>query len=321
MRLFGSDRIAGLMEKLGLEEGQELSHPLLTSSIEKAQKRVEQQHFGIRKRTLEYDDVMNKQRAAIYGLRHEILTTEDTRKLALDFVRDAVTDRVEEAFNAKVRNEPVNLSEVRNWLERTVPVTWNDADFSHDDATALVEAIMARVDEAYALKEQAELPEDTRFLERFIMLNAIDNLYQAHLYNMDDLRQNVQLRSYGQRDPLVEYKQEAFKIYQTLMVGIKDAVVTNLFRLTVHRNPPAGSDQSTATAPTSALPRPPLPEASRPASYHTLHQQLGQFEGTAAGRPAQPAQPQTIHRETPKVGRNDPCPCGSGKKFKNCHGR
>ena len=319
MRLFGSDRIAGLMEKLGLEEGQELSHPLLTRSIEKAQKRVEQQHFGIRKRTLEYDDVMNKQRSAIYGLRHEILTTEDTRALAMDFVRDAVTDRVEEAFAAKVRNESLPLGELRTWLGRTIPIPMPEETFAATDTPEhLVDAVMAQIDAAYAIKEQGEIPEDSRYLERLIMLNSIDNLYQAHLYNMDDLRQNVQLRSYGQRDPLVEYKQEAFKIYQTLMTGIKDAVATNLFRLQIRRQPIPGAPGEDAHARPAA---PPLPMPPRPAAFQTVHQQLGQFEGTAAGRPAQPAQPQTIHRDTPKVGRNDPCPCGSGKKYKNCHGR
>ena len=330
MRLFGSDRIAGLMERLGLEEGQELSHPLLTRSIEKAQKRVEQQHFAIRKRTLEYDDVMNKQRTAIYSLRYEILTTEDTRSLIMDFLRDAVMDRVEDAFNARVRNEPLNLTEVRNWLSRTVPIPIPEETFAQDGSPdQMTDAIMEHVEAAYALKEQNELPEATRWLERYIMLNSIDNLYQEHLYNMDDLRQNVQLRSYGQRDPLVEYKQEAFKIYQALMTGIKDSVATSIFRyrMKAQRETPNANDESAGEKQekgSKALPPKMhvdgLPETPRAGSFQTLHQQLGQFEGTAAGRPAQ-ERARTIHRETPKVGRNDPCPCGSGKKYKNCHGK
>ena len=331
MRLFGSDRIAGLMERLGLEEGQELSHPLLTRSIEKAQKRVEQQHFAIRKRTLEYDDVMNKQRTAIYALRHEILSTEDTRSLIMDFIRDAIMDRVEDAFNARVRNEPLNLTEVRNWLSRTVPIPIPEEAFAQDGSPdQMADAIMEHVEAAYALKEQSEIPEATRWLERYIMLNSIDNLYQEHLYNMDDLRQNVQLRSYGQRDPLVEYKQEAFKIYQTLMTGIKDSVATSIFRYrmkTQQRETPndkndAQSEKQENNSKTlpSKMNVGGLPEMPRANNFQTVHRQLGQFEGTAAGRPAQ-ERAQTIHRETPKVGRNDPCPCGSGKKYKNCHGR
>jgi len=211
------------------------------------------------------------------------------------------------------------LGELRTWLERTIPIPMPEETFAATDTPEhLVDAVMAQIDAAYAIKEQGEIPEDSRYLERLIMLNSIDNLYQAHLYNMDDLRQNVQLRSYGQRDPLVEYKQEAFKIYQTLMTGIKDAVATNLFRLQIRRQPIPGAPGEDAHARPAA---PPLPMPPRPAAFQTVHQQLGQFEGTAAGRPAQPAQPQTIHRDTPKVGRNDPCPCGSGKKYKNCHGR
>ena len=162
------------------------------------------------------------------------------------------------------------------------------------------------------------------------MLNSIDNLYQEHLYNMDDLRQNVQLRSYGQRDPLVEYKQEAFKIYQTLMTGIKDSVATSIFRYrmkTQQRETPndkndAQSEKQENNSKTlpSKMNVGGLPEMPRANNFQTVHRQLGQFEGTAAGRPAQ-ERAQTIHRETPKVGRNDPCPCGSGKKYKNCHGR
>ena len=319
MRLFGSDRIASIMDRLGLEEGQELSHPMLSRSIEKAQKRVEQQHFGIRKRTLEYDDVMNKQRTAIYGLRHEILTTEDSRKLLMDFIRTAVGERVDAAFAARPKGEALDTTELQGWLNRTIPFSFAKEIFTDEknqkENEALIDAIMERIDEAYTIKETAEGPEASRWLERYIMLNALDNLYQMHLYDMDDLRQSVQLRSYGQRDPLVEYKQEAYNLYSTLLGGIKDAVCTNIFRYRLIRRTADDSRDVESPDGQSEDTR----RKQERAKIQMIHQSLGQFEGDSG--PARPAKTVTVRREHPKVGRNDPCPCGSGKKYKACCGR
>ena len=319
MRLFGSDRIASIMERLGMEEGQDLSHPLLTSSIERAQKRVEQQHFGIRKRTLDYDDVMNKQRSAVYELRHEIITTDDSRALLMRFIYTAVAERVEAAFASKVRGEALDTAPLQEWLGRTIPFPFAPETFqataSPDDLT---EAIMKRIEEAYQVKEQNEPPEATRWLERYVMLGAIDNLYQNHLYDMDDLRQSVYLRSYGQRDPLVEYKQEAFRLYETLMGGIKDSVCTNIFRYQLLHDED-GQTRLPDLDENGELAELPAAKAAMAQRIQTMHQQYGQF-GTEE-QPSQPMQPVTIRRDMPKVGRNDPCPCGSGKKYKNCHGR
>ena len=334
MRLFASDRLAAIMGRLGLEDGQELSHGMLTRAVEKAQRRVEQQHFSIRKRTLEYDDVMNKQRAAIYGLRHEILTTEDSRKLLMDFIRTAVGERVDAAFAARSRNTDLDTAELQEWLGRTIPFSFPPETFTkpenQKDAETLVQAIMDGIDQVYSLKEKVEGPEASRWLERFIMLDALDNLYQAHLYDMDDLRQSVQLRSYGQRDPLVEYKQEAYNLYSNLLNTIKDSVSMNIFRyrMVVRQQPASrgrgqeegdGEESQDAQKKKNALP-PAAPR--RPAgNIQTLHQSLGQFEGHGDDAPRKRQQPSTIRRQQPKVGRNDPCPCGSGKKYKACCGR
>lgn len=329
MRLFGSERIASIMERLGMQEGEELSHPMLSRTIENAQKRVEQQHFSIRKHTLEYDDVMNLQRSAIYKIRHDILVNEDSRSLVMDFVYTAVSERVEAAFAAKTRREGVDLSEVRNWLGRTVPISFPDSMFVGDNPGDVINAIMNRVDEAYAIKELGENPIDSRFLERYIMLNAIDNLYQEHLYNMDALRQSIQLRSYGQRDPLVEYKQEAYNLYENLMNHIKDDISVNIFRFSLKRvpaeQPEAPKEGGEGDAP-KAPAAPALPPRgighTQAQNLQTIHQQFQQFGGVE-GQAIRASQPggNTQRREAPKVGRNDPCPCGSGKKFKSCCGR
>ncbi|MGI5923479.1 MAG: preprotein translocase subunit SecA [Lentisphaeria bacterium] len=305
MRLFGSDRVASIMEKMGLQEGEELSHSLLNRSIEGAQRRVEQQHFAIRKRTLEYDDVMNKQRVTIYGLRKNILLAENPRELLMDFIYTAISEKVEGAFAARIKNEPVDFSVVREWLARTFPIGFAaDLFDSSRGQEGIAKSIMARIEDAYAIKVRMENPDALHWLERYIMLSAMDGLYQEHLYAMDALRQGVQLRSYGQRDPLVEYKQEAYEMFSRLMDSVKDDICANVFRLS-----------------TIALgPATPKPQAD----VREVHEAFNPFEGAGSGAPEQ-AEPQraaiTVRRAQPKVGRNEPCPCGSGKKYKACCGR
>ena len=306
MRLFGSDRVAGIMEKLGLEEGEELSHPILNRSIERAQRRVEQQHFAIRKRTLQYDDVMNKQRETIYGLRRDILLSDDPREKMMDFIYTTVAERSDAPFGMR-RNEsePANLTEVKDWLLHTFPIGFNPKAFANDtNQEVFCKSIIDIIDDAYKVKEQGDDPQSLRWLEMQIMLNAIDTFYQQHLYAMDDLRQGVQLRSYAQRDPLVEYKQEAYKMFSELMDNIKEEICTNVFR--------------SATSLTA------LHQMMASAPQQQVHDQLGQFGGMPGGSEEDELGIPTgitIRHQVPKVGRNDPCPCGSGKKYKKCCGR
>ncbi len=330
MRLFGSDRIAGIMERLGMKEGEELSHGFLNTSIERAQRRVEQHHFGIRKRTLQYDDVMNKQRQVIYGLRQQVLMTEDTRTLLFDFVFTSVCDRIEAARDEKGKS--LDAKALFDWLTQTFPIGFEQdeipSSLQASEVEPLARRIADRVDAAYQLKEKNENPEAIRWLERRIMLDGIDTLWQEHLFNMDNLRHSIQLRAYGQRDPLVEYKQEAFRLFSTLTDEVKDRILTNMFR-----------SATTLQAFQQIMSMLPMQE---------MHESFGQFAdvtaaptaGTSAGEAALPVDPMaggepatqelqpsvlppgvTLRREMPKVGRNDPCPCGSGKKFKQCCGR
>lgn len=306
MRLFGSDRVASIMEKMGLQEGEELSHSLLNRSIEGAQRRVEQQHFAIRKRTLEYDDVMNKQRVTIYGLRKSILLADDPRELLMDFIYTAISEKIDEAYAVRIKNEAVDFSVVREWLARTFPIGFGaDLFDSSRGQEGIAKGIMARIEDAYAIKVRMENPDALHWLERYIMLSAMDGLYQEHLYAMDALRQGVQLRSYGQRDPLVEYKQEAYGMFSRLMDTVKDDICANVFRLS-----------TIAIGPAKPKPQTDIQE---------VHEGFNPFEGAGSGGATETAEPQraaiTVRRAQPKVGRNDPCPCGSGKKYKACCGR
>ena len=340
MRLFGSDRIAGIMERLGMQEGEELSHGFLNRSIERAQRSVEQQHFTIRKRTLQYDDVMNKQREVVYGLRKQALLTDDPRELLFDIAFTAVSNRIETAQALPERGKEMDRKELLDWCVRTFPIGFEIEDLAwpegKPDAEALARRLLDKIDAAYQLKEKNENPDAIRWLERQIMLQGIDTLWQEHLYNMDNLRHSIQLRAYGQRDPLVEYKKEAYHLFSRLTEEIKDRILANMFR-----------SATTVQAFQHMISMLPTQE---------VHQQLGQFAGMA---PAAPAQPEpvatsesisttaygqagelppeggagaaasefqlpagiTIRRELPKVGRNEPCPCGSKKKFKQCCGK
>ena len=315
MRLFGSDRVANIMSRLGLEEGQELEHRWLNRSIETAQRRVEQHNFAIRKRTLEYDDVMNKQREIIYGFRGEIVRSDNVRENLFEIIADLIGTRAEEAFATRDEDLIVGFVE---WANTTFPIGARDAEFLAKDVTAQTAAdrIIAMVRHAYELKAGTEDPDALQFIERHIVLQSIDSLWQDYLRGMDSLREGVGLRAYGQRDPLVEYKREAYGMFTDLMDNIKTEIASRMFR--------SASSPESFESFLSSLPQ------------TLVHDEVSVFGPGATAAPQRPAQAgpgpsdpvgqairaaTPVRRDTPKVGRNDPCPCGSGKKYKKCCGR
>ena len=335
MRLFGSDRIVKYMEKMGLEEGQELTHPLLNRSIQQAQKRVEQHNFQIRKRTLEYDDVMNKQREVIYGFRNEIIHGQDVRDRLMDIIEEVVILKVEEFTTAEFDAGEWKIRQLADWVNLNFPLGMPEAEIARAAESgkeqpvsgsvfdglgpaqfAVCNFISERIRGAYELKISFEDPEKLATVERYTILTAIDKLWQEHLYEMDSLRYSIGLRGYGQRDPLIEYKAEAYKIFDELMVNVKTEICHNVFR--------------------SASSMMAFENFMRNVPQQTLHQSKAHsaadtapFGGGAQGKPsdvvseaaAAAAEKAKPRRTGPKVGRNDPCPCGSGKKYKHCCGR
>ena len=329
MRLFGSDRIGKVMEKVGLEENQELEHPLLNRSIETAQKRVEQHNFQIRKRTLEYDDVMNKQREVIYGFRDEIIRADDVQDRLMDIMEEVVIQKVMQ-FTTEETPDDWNVRALADWVNLTFPLGMPEGeilkaanaaseaptpDSIYDGLTpaqfAVCVFISDAVRNAYKLKISFENPDALKHVERQTILNAIDKLWQEHLYGMDSLRNSIGLRAYGQRDPLVEYKGEAFKMFEELMVGIKTEICRNIFlsasSLLAFENFLRKLPQKTVHQDTSAFGGPPPSGSSGGGD-------LVREANDAVSR-AKPI------KSGPKVGRNDPCPCGSGKKYKQCCGK
>ena len=338
MRLFGSDRISGWMERMGLQEGEELKHSWLNHSIQQAQKKVEQHNFQQRKRTLEYDDVMNKQRAVVYGFRNEIINSDDVRDRLLDIIEEVVVLKVEEFSSSDRDPAEWRVRPLSDWVNLNFPLGLPEGEIVKaaragkekpvDDSLygGLSEAQFAAcnfitdaIRKAYKIKVSFDDPAKLATVERYTILQAIDKLWQEHLYEMDSLRYSIGLRAHGQRDPLLEYKAEAFKIFDELMVNVKTEICHNTFRSASSmmafenylRNIPRQTQYSTSNPPPAA-PTPPAPDGKKASDVVS--------EAAAAAEAQAKTKAQPV-RTGPKVGRNDPCPCQSGKKYKQCCGK
>ena len=336
MRLFGSDRISGIMTRLGMEEGEALEHKWLNRSVETAQKRVEQQNFSIRKRTLEYDDVMNKQRSVVYELRGEILMSDKSHEHILDVFNDLILTQCEGFLFSAKDSSP---EELVDWVSELFPIalTVEDVNDFKGDPEGAAALIYKRVQESYELKCSMENQSVLPLMERAVFLRCIDEQWQDYLRAMDELRHGVNLRAYGQRDPLIEYKREAFEMFESLMTNIKTEVVSMAFRTTTVQNfemilDGAGANQANVqtlhadmnildsqphAAPVPAAAGVPsgVSQAAQ-AGFDAMIQSMG--DGVPGGAPRAHAISATARRP---AGRNDPCPCGSGKKYKKCCGR
>ncbi|MGF1655846.1 MAG: preprotein translocase subunit SecA [Verrucomicrobiales bacterium] len=307
MRNFGaSDRMTKIMERFGLEDGQELEHPWLNKSVENAQKRVEQRNYMIRKRTLEFDDVMNKQREVVYGYRNDIINTDNPRELIYEIIEEIVPDKVQEHLET-IDETPPDYPGLLSWCNNTFPLglTEEKAGFESRSSEENAEHVVQLVKDSYERKSSHEEADAVKRLERHILLNSVDRLWQEHLYNMDALREGVYLRAYGQKDPLVEYKNEAYSVFVELMGNIKNEVLSNLFRSTTNVT---AFNEFLKALPSNLL-------------SDSLRQLRDQTASAAQGMAQGPRRPPPTVRDQPKIGRNDPCFCGSGKKFKNCCGR
>jgi preprotein translocase subunit SecA len=339
MRIFGSERISGLMLRLGMEEGVPIEHGMVSRSIERAQKQVEAQNFAVRKHLLEYDDVMNKQRKAIYGIRRNLLEGKDTKAHVRELVDEIVDWYIDSYCDEKRDTASWNLEGLRVALKDTfgLEITTEELDSlgRAEMAATLKTRILARYDE----KEASVGPELMRFHERMLMLQIVDAQWKDHLYALDHLKEGIGLRGYGQRDPLVEYKKESFTMYEALLDRIDEEVLRWIFLYQPVLVPetPAPAPPPEESAPViDVTPEPapkPRPRAAELAmagirtappknlSFNDPSQTASAF--ASAERPEAKGggdAVETVKREGKKVGRNDLCPCGSGRKYKKCHG-
>ncbi len=314
MRLFGSDRIARVMDRMGIEEGQDLTHPLLTRSIETAQKRVEQRNFGVRKHTLEFDDVMNKQRQVIYDFRNHVLRDERLKDDILEIIAEVVAQKADEFFPEK---EEVDLTGFFKWIDSTFPLHLSQRmnQYEGKNKEEVIELLLKEINGLYEFKEKIEEDRMPR-LERIVLLNVIDRLWREHLYNMDSLREGVYLRAYGQKDPLVEYRTEGYTMFSELMGDIKSEICREIFRITAT---PEYFEKAMKALPTQLIHK--QVEGFQVAGPQSSQEQPQGSQVSEDVPPSHLASNIPVHREAPKVGRNDVCPCGSGKKYKKCCGK
>ena len=297
MRIFASERVSNLMLKLGMEEGVPIEHRMVTRAIENAQKKVEGHNFDIRKQVLEYDDVMNKQREVIYQHRHAVLSGEDLHEDVVKMMGEVADSQVEtfcpedqypEQWDMQGMGDAIFAQFGLSMFEdkETGPDQWRELG-----REAIREDLQKIVLEAYINKEEELGPELLRYLEKMVLLQVIDQQWKDHLLGMDQLRDGIGLRGYGQKDPLIEYKREGYDMFGAMMERIKLDTLDKMFHVQAVRGDTPPEAQSMASTPRISL-----------------------------NRGDEPTAPQTVQRQQDKVGRNDPCPCGSGKKYKKCHG-
>ncbi len=312
MRLFSSDRIAAVMDRLGVEEGEVIQAKMVTKAIERAQKRVETNNFSMRKHTLEYDDVMNNQRTAIYDRRNNVIDRDDHKEEIEEMICNVAQMIVDENFTQAEDADVIDLTNVAQACQNyfLLQINPDDPELKELTRAGLIEELEKRALQHYHNKEAFLGETVMRHLERYALLTTIDKEWREHLYEMDQLKAGIGLRAYGQRDPLIEYKKESFRMFKELLETIDRNAVSLVFKL-------QPVDRSQVAA-----------RQERQRQLATVHESITGMPGSSGGALPQAEQPdesrpqkrQPITRDQPKVGRNDPCPCGSGKKYKKCHG-
>jgi preprotein translocase subunit SecA len=345
MRIFAKQWVSTLLERLGMEEGMPIESKMISNRIEGAQKAVEAQNFESRKHLLEYDDVMNKQREAVYGVRRRLLEGLDQRELILeDYVGGILSAALDEFAGEKLHPDQWNLKGLEQKLLDQFGLSMTAAGIKPLQLSRheLGEAIFEKLKQDYEVKEKILSAETMRYHERMVMLSVIDGIWKEHLLSMDHLKEGISLRGYAQRDPLVEYKRESFDMFEAMMLKFQEDTVRFLFRMQIlgPDGEPLGGVTPQPRRPVP--PAPPVASAARPLTldaepreisittrqpsttidalekeFHRKKQrELEAATRAGAGESSQPTQ----RRTGEKVGRNDPCPCGSGKKYKKCHG-
>ena len=314
MRIFASERVAGMMQKLGMQEGEAIEHGLVTKAIENAQRKVEGHNFDIRKNLLEYDDVANDQRKVVYEQRNDLMDSDDISETIEAIREDVINEVISQHLPPGSLEEQWDISNLEKDLEQnfalSLPIqTWlDDDDGLHEEP--LRQKVVEQIVESYQEKESQAGPEAMRHLEKAVMLKVLDTFWKDHLAAMDHLRQSINLRGYAQKNPKQEYKREAFDMFNSLLERIRHEVVSIISRIQLR-------DEEDVEA---------IEEQRRQQSQMQYqHAESSALPDAGGSSDEQSRQEQKVHnpfvRQQPKVGRNEPCPCGSGKKYKQCHGK
>ncbi len=314
MRLFMSERMRGMMQALGMKDGESIEHRMVTNAVEKAQRKVEGRNFDMRKQLLEYDDVANDQRRVIYGQRNDLMEMDDISgviaNIRADVVNEAIDDYIPPQSLAEQWDIPGLEAHLKSEFAVELPVQqWLDEDSKLYEET-IRERVLAEIDKAYAEKEASVGEKTMRLVEKQMMLQVLDNLWKEHLATMDHLRQGIHLRGYGQKNPKQEYKRESFGLFQELLRNIKHDTTRVLSHIRVRREEEIREEEE----------RRRLEAEAQLARAKFEHESAGAMSGDDEASAEEDAARPYV-RDEQKVGRNDPCPCGSGKKYKHCHGK
>jgi len=306
LRIFGSEKISGLMGKLGMEKGEPIEHTMVSKAVENAQRKVEAHNFDIRKHLLEYDDVMNKQREIIYAMRKDILTGDNQKEILFDTIEDVLEEKLALVCSKDIYPEEWDIEEINILFERLFLLRVQKIDdkvldiggiksipLENCDQSALQSAVMDIVMDIYNKKEALVEKPIMRHLEKMIMLQVLDSLWMDHLLGMDHLKEGIGLRGYAQKNPLTEYKKEGFDMFSAMNLRIKEEITEYLFKVSVTQDSEVALEKD---------------QDKRKIVEHR-------------GGDSEESKPVTVKRTEKKTGRNEPCPCGSGKKYKKCHGK
>ncbi len=304
MRLFGSDKVTNIMSRLGMKEGEAIEHPMITKSVERAQKKVEENNFAIRKRLLEYDDVMNQQREVIYNKRRQALKGERLKSEIYEYLEDYVDELIEKYYD-ELQIEQIQSNVLQHLL---VEVKFDPEEFEKLGPDGVKQKILDAAKEFYERKEEMFGSDLMARIERYAVLSVIDEKWKDHLREMDDLKEGIGLRAYGQKDPLVEYKREAFELFLDLLAQIRDEILQFTFKFF-----PEAPEEIKEKKPKSPLKR------LRTIKDNVTN--MGLTPTSESSRQAENRGKQQPVKAAVKIGRNDPCWCGSGKKYKHCHGK
>ncbi len=314
MRIFGSDRMGGMLQKLGLKEGEAIVHPWINRALEKAQKKVEARNFDMRKNVLKYDDVMNDQRREVYAQRREFMQAADVSETVAQMRAEVLDEIITLRIPERAFPEQWAVSELAEDLARVLNITLPVAEWAREegiDATAMRERIERAADSLMAAKAANMGPDLMRYIEKSLLLQVLDQIWKEHLLDLDHLRQGIGLRAYGQRDPLNEYKSEAFALFNAMLDALKERVSMLLSRVEIAPDAPPAADFQPPAQP--MFETHPDPASAETASLTLAEETMAPVRATAVD----PADPTTWAATS----RNAPCPCGSGRKFKHCHGR
>jgi preprotein translocase subunit SecA len=317
MRIFGSERISGMLQKLGLKDGESITHPWISRAIEKAQQKVEGHNFEIRRNLLKFDDVMNNQRKVIYEQRIELMDTEDVSETIKSMRDEVIEDLVSTHIPPKSYPEQWDMEGMHKELSRTYNINLPVQEWAKEegvDGDSILNRIDTAIDEVLAKKEESYGSEIMRMIEKRMLLLTLDQLWKDHLLSLDHLRQGIGLRAYGQKDPLNEYKREAFTMFEEMLLKLREVVTSRIAHLELSVEQRDVKTLAETPKPTKKMKESRLdPAFAREAGVAVL--------ATAPKRNTAPEDRDAADPATwGKVARNEPCPCGSGKKYKQCHG-